>query len=120
VVQPGVEFGDEVIFDYRRDRAAPLSRFIEGYEHLVYEAHSTDYQTRQALRQMVEDHFAILKVGPALTFAFREAVLALTLIEEALVAEEGRSHLRAVLERVMVAYPEHWQAYYATAAGSTL
>ena len=97
VVQPGVEFGDEVIFDYRRDRAAPLSRFIEGYEHLVYEAHSTDYQTRQALRQMVEDHFAILKVGPALTFAFREAVLALTLIEEALVAEEGRSHLRAVL-----------------------
>jgi len=112
VVQPGVEFGDEVIFDYRRDRAAPLSRLIEGYEHLVYEAHSTDYQTGQALRQMVEDHFAILKVGPALTFAFREAVLALTLIEEALIAEEGRSHLRAVLERVMVAHPEHWQAYY--------
>ena len=47
----------------------------------MFEAHSTDYQTEDALRALVEDHFAILKVGPELTFAFREAVFALAAIE---------------------------------------
>lgn len=112
VVQPGVEFGDDVVFDYRRERAAPLAHLIERHATLVYEAHSTDYQTRHALRQMVEDHFAILKVGPALTFAYREAVLALAQIETALVPEAERSRLIAVLESTMLAHPEHWQAYY--------
>ncbi|HUH97349.1 MAG TPA: class II D-tagatose-bisphosphate aldolase, non-catalytic subunit, partial [Anaerolineales bacterium] len=70
VVQPGVEFGDDFVLPYRPAAAKDLSRFIEG-QAMVYEAHSTDYQTRQALRHLVADHFAILKVGPALTFAFR-------------------------------------------------
>jgi tagatose-1,6-bisphosphate aldolase non-catalytic subunit AgaZ/GatZ len=43
----------------------------------VYEAHSTDFQTGPALRALVQGHFAILKVGPELTFAYRQAVLAL-------------------------------------------
>src|SRR5262249_8732052 len=81
VVQPGVEFGDEVVFDYDRARAAELKRFVEGEPRIVFEAHSTDYQTEAGLRQLVEDHFAILKVGPGLTFAFREAVFAFTEIE---------------------------------------
>ena len=81
VVQPGVEYGDDHIFDYDRAAAAELSRFITTQPGLVYEAHSTDYQTPAALRALVEDHFAILKVGPALTFAYREAVFALELIE---------------------------------------
>ena len=51
---------------------------------IVYEAHSTDYQKKDSLKKMVEDNFAILKVGPWLTFAFREAVFALAKIEEEL------------------------------------
>ena len=43
--------------------------------NLVYEAHSTDYQTPAALAALVRDHFAILKVGPGVTFALRESVL---------------------------------------------
>ena len=31
---------------------------------MVFEAHSTDYQSRSALAALVRDHFAILKVGP--------------------------------------------------------
>lgn len=83
VVQPGVEFGDEAIHEYDR-AAAPLVRYIEGAPGLVYEAHSTNYQPLHALKAMVEDHFAILKVGPGLTFALREAVFALVDIEAAL------------------------------------
>jgi len=115
VVQPGVEFGDADIFDYDRKKARALSTHIERDDHLIYEAHSTDYQTPRALKEMVEDHFAILKVGPWLTFAFREAVFALAQIEtEWLSSRRGieRSRLRESLDRVMVDDPTHWQKYY--------
>jgi D-tagatose-1,6-bisphosphate aldolase subunit GatZ/KbaZ len=111
VVQPGVEFGDESVRDYDRSAAAWLARFIETVPCLVYEAHSTDYQTPAALRGLVEDHFAILKVGPGLTFAFREAVFALAEMEEILVEGET-SHLRETLEAAMLENPAHWQEHY--------
>ena len=89
VVQPGVEFGDAEIHNYQRSAAAGLARAIENQPGLVYEAHSTDYQTRAALRELVEDHFAILKVGPGLTFAYREALFALGAIEREMVASRN-------------------------------
>jgi D-tagatose-1,6-bisphosphate aldolase subunit GatZ/KbaZ len=120
VVQPGVEFGDSVVFDYQRSpQALELSRAVERLPHLVYEAHSTDYQTSSALRSLVEDHFAVLKVGPGLTFALREGLFALATIEDELFraspggrARVGLSHLRETVDRVMREQPEHWQAYY--------
>jgi D-tagatose-1,6-bisphosphate aldolase subunit GatZ/KbaZ len=115
VTQPGVEYGDQTIIDYDPVQAADLSRFIETYDHLVYEAHSTDYQTREALRHLVRDHFAILKVGPALTFAFREAVFALSTIEEVLLAcrpGETPSRLVDVLDHAMLENPTYWAKYY--------
>src|SRR5258706_710508 len=47
VVQPGVEFGDDFVLPYRPDVAHGLARFIET-QSIVYEVHSTDYQTRDA------------------------------------------------------------------------
>ena len=64
---------------------------------------------------MVEDHFAILKVGPWLTYAYREAVLALAAIEhELLKAKPGTrlSQVRDALEKAMLNNPIHWQSYY--------
>jgi len=115
VAQPGVEFGDANLFEYDRAAARHLSRFIEGEEGLIFEAHSTDYQTPHALRQLVEDHFAILKVGPALTFAFREAVFALAMIEEEWLAGKAGielSRLRETLDAAMLTNPVHWRKYY--------
>jgi D-tagatose-1,6-bisphosphate aldolase subunit GatZ/KbaZ len=116
VVQPGVEFGDDSLFEYNRPAASQLARFIEADRQLVFEAHSTDYQTREALRAMVVDHFAILKVGPALTFAFREAVFALAMLEaEWLSSHPGieLSDVIRVLDQAMVANPTYWKKYYA-------
>ena len=115
VVQPGVEFGDTVVFDYDRSRTSALRELIRGQGHVVYEAHSTDYQTERALFELVEDHFAILKVGPGLTFAFREAVFGLAAIEQELLGRRrsvALSDIREVLERVMLADPRSWQRYY--------
>lgn len=116
VVQPGVEFGDSSLFEYDPRSAAPLARLIESYDNLVYEAHSTDYQTREALRELVRDHFAILKVGPGLTFAYREGVFALAMIEEEWLGGKPGvelSKLPEVLEAVMLNDPVYWQNYYA-------
>ncbi|HEY2117709.1 MAG TPA: class II D-tagatose-bisphosphate aldolase, non-catalytic subunit [Candidatus Acidoferrum sp.] len=115
VVQPGVEFGDSSVFSYDHAKASPLSRFIEQSWHGVYEAHSTDYQTPSALRQMVQDHFAILKVGPWLTFAFREAVFGLAAVEEEWLGNRAgiqTSKIREELERAMQQDPSHWKSYY--------
>ena len=111
VVQPGVEFGDDFVLSYQPESAKELSRFIES-QSIVYEAHSTDFQTRAALTNLVRDHFAILKVGPGLTFAFRETVFALAMIENELIAKDQRSNIVQVLDDVMIKHPEHWQKYY--------
>jgi D-tagatose-1,6-bisphosphate aldolase subunit GatZ/KbaZ len=111
VVQPGVEFGDDFVLEYRPEAAAELSRFVETTP-FVFEAHSTDYQPRQALRNLVRDHFAVLKVGPALTHTYREAVFALAAIEAELVPAELRSRLIETLDSRMLADPQHWQAHY--------
>jgi len=115
VVQPGVEFGENVIFPYDRQNARALSCALPEHPVLVYEAHSTDYQSPIALQQMVEDHFAILKVGPWLTFAFREAVFALSAIERELLANRkgfSVSQVRETLEAAMLLDPTHWRSYY--------
>jgi D-tagatose-1,6-bisphosphate aldolase subunit GatZ/KbaZ len=115
VVQPGVEFGDSVIFEYDEGAAAALASRRPDRPPLIYEAHSTDYQTERDLARMVRDHFAVLKVGPGLTFALREALFALEAIEvEWLVTRRDMvaSGLRETLQRVMTAHPEHWQAYF--------
>lgn len=111
VVQPGVEFDAIRVVDYDRSRAQELSRMVEG-QPLVFEAHSTDYQTTANLTALVEDHWAIVKVGPGLTFALREALFALAAIEAEVVPADERSNLPAVVEEVMVAQPRWWHGYY--------
>ena len=111
VVQPGVEFDHTQIIHYQPEAAKALSAWIESTP-MVYEAHSTDYQSRQAYRALVRDHYAILKVGPALTFALREAIFALAQMENELVAPESRSRVMEVIDEVMLNEPGYWQKYY--------
>lgn len=111
VVQPGVEFDHTQIIHYQPHATEALSGWIRQTP-MVYEAHSTDYQTRQAYRALVRDHFAILKVGPALTFALREAIFALAQMEKALIAPEQRSHVLDVIDEVMLNEPDYWKKYY--------
>jgi D-tagatose-1,6-bisphosphate aldolase subunit GatZ/KbaZ len=115
VVQPGVEFGDLTIVEYEREKAKALSEFIQSYENITYEAHSTDYQSDISLRQMVEDSFSILKVGPWLTFTFREAVFALAMMEkEWLDSRKGveLSDIINIIDDTMLQVPAYWRKHY--------
>jgi D-tagatose-1,6-bisphosphate aldolase subunit GatZ/KbaZ len=60
----------------------------------------------------VRDHFAILKVGPALTFALREALWGLDAIEREWIGEKAASHFRQVAIARMKAEPKYWAKYY--------
>lgn len=112
VVQPGVEFDHTSVHDYVPEAAAELSALIAEVPYLAYEAHSTDYQPTHAYPALVRDHFAILKVGPQLTYALREALFALSHIEDELVEEGRRANLRFVCEQVMLDEPKNWAKYY--------
>lgn len=112
VVQPGVEFGNENVIAYEPAKAAELSACLKKLDGIVFEAHSTDYQTPRALGQLVDDGFAILKVGPGLTFALREALYGLDQIAAFLFPGARRCTLAELIEVVMRAEPENWQKYY--------
>jgi D-tagatose-1,6-bisphosphate aldolase subunit GatZ/KbaZ len=98
--------------DYQRARTTALQAVLDDEPNMVFEAHSTDYQTLAGLTALVADHWAVLKVGPGLTFALREALFALAAIEEELIAPADQSHLREVVEARMLADPGQWQDYY--------
>lgn len=112
VVQPGVDFDHSSVHDYDPDAARALADFLERQPRIVFEAHSTDYQREDGLHALVRDHFAILKVGPAATFAYREALFALAAIEAELLPPAQRSNLPQVLERCMLEHPGHWRQHY--------
>lgn len=115
VVQSGIEFGDQKVFGYNREKTANLCSVLKKHENLVFEGHSTDYQEPSALQEMVEDGFAVLKVGPALSFAMREASFLLSYIEREFFMDipgVELSRIPETLEKVMKKKPEYWKDYY--------
>lgn len=114
VVQPGVEEKDSGCTEYDREKAKDLMASIEAYPNLIFEGHSTDYQTKIKLKELVEDGVGILKVGPGLTFAMREALFSLAHIEEeALYGKDVKtSDLINVLDEEMLKDGKYWQKHY--------
>jgi len=115
VVQPGVEFTDSEVFDYDCQVAKSLCAALKDLpEPLVFEGHSTDYQTPGALRNLVQDGVAILKVGPALTFTLRQGLMALENIERELAILYGiePSRFTEKLTGAMLEDDSNWRKYY--------
>jgi D-tagatose-1,6-bisphosphate aldolase subunit GatZ/KbaZ len=116
VVQPGVEFDHLRVIDYRSEETRELRTVLDGEPNMIFEAHSTDYQTLEALTSLMIDGWGVLKVGPGLTFALREALFALAAIEDELRPAERGSGLPAVVEARMLDQPDQWQRYYTGSA----
>lgn len=114
VVQPGVEEKDSGCTEYDRAKATELMKSINDFPNLVFEGHSTDYQTKIKLRELVEDGVGILKVGPGLTFAMREGLFALCNIEKELYkgTDIKQSNLIEKLDQMMLKEPKYWIKHY--------
>ena len=114
VVQPGVEEKDSGCTEYDREKAKDLMAANKDFPTLVFEGHSTDYQTKIKLRELVEDGVGILKVGPGLTFAMREAMFALENIEKELIygTDTEPSKFAEVLDAEMLKNDKNWKKHY--------
>ena len=114
VVQPGVEEKDSGCTEYDREKAKDLMASIKEFPGLVFEGHSTDYQTKIKLRELVEDGVGILKVGPGLTLAMREAMFALENIEKELLfgTNTEPSKFAETLDAEMLKNDRNWRKHY--------
>ena len=114
VVQPGVEEKDSGCTEYDREKAKELMASLKYFPNLVFEGHSTDYQTKIKLRELIEDGVGILKVGPGLTFAMREGMFALEHIEKELVygTDIEPSNFADTLEAEMLKDDKYWRKHY--------
>jgi D-tagatose 6-phosphate 4-epimerase len=112
VVQPGAEFASTEVIPYKPEKAVHLANALANLPGFVFEAHSTDYQPVGSLDALVRDGFAILKVGPWLTFALREALYGLDCIARVLGPGSTGNDLPAAMEALMLKEPENWRKYY--------
>jgi D-tagatose-bisphosphate aldolase class II non-catalytic subunit len=110
VVQPGVDFGNSDVVQFDRSKAGGLVDALTDFPGIVFEAHSTDFQSLRSLSDLVECRFGLLKVGPELTFAFREALFAMAAMEGDL-AGIGDSSIVTALEAAMDKNPSNWRSY---------
>ncbi len=111
VVQPGVEFSPMEVHPLPLARDPRLLAALQDWPGLCLEAHSTDYQHPEVYPRLAELGFAFQKVGPALTFAWREALYALDTLRGQAGWSTGPT-LADEMEAVMLADPAHWQAHY--------
>lgn len=109
VVQPGLEFAPATVHAFDTTQPDRLSAVLDGNPDLCFEAHSTDYQPAAVYADLARRNFGILKVGPALTFAWREALYALGHVRVWL---EGGPHIAEAMEALMLAQPKYWQGHY--------
>jgi len=114
VVQPGIEFNNDGIAITAPFDLHGLAKVAKSFGSIVFEAHSTDYQSKNVLENLVENHFAILKVGPWLTYVMREALYALNMIENELLVHKPwikHSCLRETIEEKMLEDPSDWERH---------
>ena len=110
VVQSGAEFSPASISHLPPSDDPGLRAVLADWPGVCFEAHSTDYQRPAAYPRLAGMGFAIHKVGPALTFAWRQAVYGLDLIAQ--ISGLRLEPLSTVMERTMLARPSYWQGHY--------
>ncbi len=110
VVQPGVEFTPMGVHRLPMNRDPSLLAALAEYPGVCLEAHSTDYQSTTVFPRLAALGFAFQKVGPALTFAYRQAVYSLDTARR--LAGRGTGNLPAVMEQLMTEQPRYWRSHY--------
>ncbi len=110
VVQPGLEFAPTHIDHFDMTAPNDLSRALAEYPHICFEAHSTDYQLDAVYPDLARRNFSVLKVGPALTFAYRQALYALDHLRQLLGL--GGTSLMTRMDQIMTDSPGYWQKHY--------
>ncbi|MEZ5824979.1 MAG: class II D-tagatose-bisphosphate aldolase, non-catalytic subunit [Geminicoccaceae bacterium] len=112
VVQPGLEFAATHLDHFDCSSPNELSHALSADPHICFEAHSTDYQAPAVFRELARRNFSVLKVGPALTFAYRQAVYALDHVRAVLDPSGDGTRVSGMMESLMISNDESWKKHY--------
>ena len=111
----GTGYDSENVFPFDSSLLRELGGCVCGDRPVVMEAIQTDFQPQVVLDKLVDNHFAVLSVGQELTYAMREALFSLAMMEnETMIGKPGvyLSNFIIELDRAMQSDPQHWQKYY--------
>ncbi|MDO6591903.1 tagatose-6-phosphate kinase [Loktanella sp. D2R18] len=109
VVQPGLEFAPAHVHKFDETQPDFLTPVLADEAQMSFEAHSTDYQVPSVFRDLARRHFSVMKVGPALTFAYRQAIYALAAVQA---WREDGPGVPAVMAALMADDPGYWAGHY--------
>ncbi len=110
VARPGTGFGHADVTPFDAAACAPLSHWRTETGGITLEAQAVDHQGAAALALMVRGGFGILKAGPGLTFALREALYGLDLIAGHYPGYRATA-LHTAMEAALQSAPANWQPY---------
>ena len=84
---------------------------ISKKNNFVYEAHSTDYQSKKILKQLVKNNFKFLKVGPELTYSYSRSLFFMENIEKNNFKLKN-SNIKKIIFSAMLKNRKYWEGYY--------
>lgn len=83
-----------------------LSAVLRDHDRIALEAEAVDYQSARVCADLTRRNVAVLKLGPSLSFAWREALYGLSHVHA---WSEGGPHISERMEALMLADPAMWQ-----------
>jgi len=111
----GAGYNSEKVIPFGSSLLKELGGCVYGDKPVLLEALRTDFQPQMILDQLVDNHFAILSVGPELTYTMREVLFSMAMMEnETMLGKPGvyLSNFIIELDRAMQSAPQHWEKYY--------
>jgi D-tagatose-1,6-bisphosphate aldolase subunit GatZ/KbaZ len=111
----GAGYDSEKIVPFDSSLINELGGCVYGDKPVVLEVQRTDFQPQTVLDQLVDNHFAFMRIGQELTYTMREALFSMAMMEnETMIGKPGvyLSNFIIELDRAMQSAPRHWQKYY--------
>ena len=110
VIEPGMKYSHSSITkpnftNFRKKKN------ISKQNNFFYEAHSTDYQSKIILRQLVKNNFRFLKVGPELTYNYSRSLFFMENIEKEIIKNK-KSNIKKIIFSSMLKNKKYWKGYY--------
>ncbi len=110
VIEPGMKYGHSTIKKPNFTNFAN-KRNISKENNFYYEAHSTDYQPKEILKQLVKNNFKFLKVGPELTYNYSRSLFFMENVEKKKIKLKN-SNIKKTILSSMLKNKKYWNGYY--------
>jgi D-tagatose-1,6-bisphosphate aldolase subunit GatZ/KbaZ len=107
VVRLGLGYGPTYVERFDMEQPDLLSAVLQDRDRIALEVRGADYQTASACADLTRRNVAVLGLGPALSFAWREALYALSHVHG---WTSGSAHVSERMEALMLADPAAWGA----------